>query len=85
MGREDGGDFDSLMCQARNGHAGHPFVEMGEDRSISRGGGEMAEEFGDGESEGDDLVDFAVVIDRADAMVLPEKVFVVSRLEKRPR
>lgn len=76
VGGEDGGDWETEVGDSGYGDAAHPFVEMGEDALSREDMGEVAEEFGDGEAEGDDLIDLAIGGDGGDAVVFPHEVFV---------
>ncbi len=83
MGGEDGGHGKLQMRDARDGDAGHPFVEMGDDRRLAAElGAQGREEFRDGETERDDFVDFPVARDGGDEIVFPEEVFVGIKLRE---
>src|SRR5262249_13070982 len=77
VGGKDGGGGQSQMGDTGDGDGGHPLVEVSEDGTIAGELGEADEEFGDGETESDDFVDFAVVLRGGDAVVFPEEIFVV--------
>ena len=65
-----------LMGDARDRNAGHPLMEMRQDRPIAGSVFQVAEKFRDGEAERGNFIHLAIADDGADAVVFPEQIFI---------